>query len=154
MVMVFCRSSKRDRTSSFPWSVSGVIEELTWLDADPVQHQPPATPPRRTPSVSPPSMNVPPSQIVFGPERLGCRVPTFDKDYNLVSLNNHELAVVLKLPPNGTALIVTAMDATPAYSQGQENLESAHFAYANGAIPGTNLKLYYIPYSYCYYKIP
>jgi hypothetical protein len=53
------------------------------------------------------------------------------------------------LPPNGTALIVTAMDATPAYSQGQENLESAHFAYANGAIPGTNLKLYYIPYSYC-----
>ena len=112
------------------------IEELTWLDADPVQHQPPATPPRRTPSVSPPS--IPPNVIVFGQERLGCRVPTFDEKYNLVSLNNHELAVALQLPPNGTAAIVVALDATPAHSQGQEKLHSAHFAYANGAIPGTN----------------
>ena len=113
------------------------IEELTWLDADPVQHKPPATPPRRTPSVSPPS-NLP-NEIVFGPaDRLGCQVPTFDEEYNLVSLNNHELAVALKLPPNGTAAIVVALDASPAYGQGQEKLHSAHFAYANGAIPGTN----------------
>jgi hypothetical protein len=119
------------------------------MDPDQVLHSPPpgtqtgtppGTPPaQRSPSFSPSLMDddTPPhDQLVFGPEPLSVRIPVYNANYNPACLTHKDVWLAMNLPTNAIDQIVVALDARGALGKGGASLEAAHYAYANGNIPG------------------
>ena len=115
------------------------------MDPDQVLHSPPpgtqtGTPPaQRSPSFSPSLMDddTPPhDQLVFGHEPLSARIPVYNSNYNPACLTHNEMWLAMNLPANAIDQIVVALDARGALGRGGASLEAAHYAYANGNIPG------------------